>query len=142
MTTVYIMRHGSYNQPRSSDVPSEAWTNGAFLDYGDLNSNGTNEITNSGLIIKNDLLDRGVKEVTIYHSPVNRVVQSAQVLARAISPISSRLEPRDELRSSKYKIRELIGEIGPVGIIVCHSQDMEDFTGQELATGEYRRIFR
>lgn len=142
MATVYLMRHGKDSLPSIGNIPPEHRFTKKMFEYGDLNETGIEQVRSSAGLIRDELIARGIRDITIYHSPVNRVVQSAQVLAGSLEPVKSRLEPREELRPSSHSIVSVVRTMGAFGIVIGHEQDLEDYTGQSFEHGQYRVVFR
>ena len=105
---------------------------GEYDGSGSLTDIGRSDVMESGREIGSKL---GKDSVRIFHSPLVRAVESAEVLAKALDPIRAELVPRYELESGSYGVSDVVGDMDSDDIIVSHMPDLEDFTSE---LGRYR----
>lgn len=116
MSFAYIMRHGH--------------------DRVELTDKGREQVRLTGELIKNEL--QGIERIVIYHSPLIRAVQSAQVLQEAIKPTTAILEQRQELCESE--IDQVLRSAQRPCILVSHQPDIAELTGRSLGNAEFVRV--
>jgi len=127
MKQIYLIRHGAYKR-----------------DSGKLTIEGILEISNTGNAIKENLKD--MNKIKIYHSPIIRAEQSAEVLECILHPMKSILESKEELSLENYKINNLVKTLdNDTYIIVSHQPDLEHYLrnmgkNTHLRTGDFRVI--
>jgi len=124
---LYLVRHGSYNP-----ITEE------------LNLEGILEIVNTTKEIKNQL--NGLEAISIYHSPIIRAKQSAEVIAENLQPIKSTVIEKEALRLERNKVKEVAEAINDkYAIIVSHGPDLENYlyklgVYRELPKGGYELV--
>jgi phosphohistidine phosphatase SixA len=111
MKTVYLVRHGAYDR-----------------DSGALTSRGESEIKQTGELLAEKI--NGLEEITIYHSPKKRAMESALVLVAALHSlpkIKINLERAEELACEEYHVGKLVNKINNTAILVSHQPDLETY---------------
>lgn len=137
MKTLYLFRHGDYEQERDHE------------NYAHLTEQGIQQLTRAGERIKEEL--SGIEEIAVYHSPRVRAKESAEVLAEALSPINTYLEMREKLTCEFDSIKELVDEIAEddsvdTAILIGHAPDLGRYFWRNLdqrirfSTGRYKKI--
>ena len=106
--TIYLMRHG-----RDDPVG------------GALDEVGRAQVLASAGRLKADL--GSIDSVTVYHSPLRRARESAEILAEVLRPINTQLVERPELGLGRFLVEEVAREIDSVGIIISHGPDLEAY---------------
>tara|TARA_Y100000310_G_C20228945_1_gene599300 strand:- start:121 stop:507 length:387 start_codon:yes stop_codon:yes gene_type:complete len=123
--TIYLVRHGKYAQES-------------------LVEDGRQQIQRAARTILRDL--KGLKHITIYHSPITRARESAEVLAETLrAKMNISLEERDTLAQGSYLIHKVVEEITEKGIIVSHLLDLQVYMEQQgiettFRYGQVRRV--
>lgn len=118
MSFAYIMRHGDAR--------------------GELTERGREQVRASAEQIRNEL--EGIERIVIYHSPLTRAVQSAQVLQEALRPIIAVLEERQECACDESNIGSVVRNAQRPCIVVSHQPDIADFTGSSLGNAEFVKV--
>ena len=122
---VYLVRHGDYGR------------------NGSLNEKGKEQIKATTTEIEQDL--GSLEEITIFHSPIRRARESAQIMAEEMS-LSTRLERRWDLSSESYNLSNVVAEIEDIGIIISHMPDLIGFMEERgvslsyIGGGDYYKL--
>lgn len=130
MKTIYLVRHGE-----AGDV--------------NLTPCGREQIKETARKLKLELF--GLEAITIYHSPLQRATQSAQVMAENLKPMTTKLQPENDLYCDSYNIGAVVSKAESPAIIVSHqivshqpdiARYLAAVTGRlrKLSNGEYVKV--
>ena len=126
MRTAHIVRHGEDG-------------------YDGLTARGVQQIQEASRSIRTELED--VEELVIYHSPLARAVQSAEVMRDELRPIRAELEERAELASGSYRVAEVVRSAQRFPcVVISHQPDLQDYLEryhgiwETLRNGAYVRV--
>ena len=84
-------------------------------------------------------------KVEIFHSPLERAKESAEIIAGFFKPGNVHMEAKDELSCNSYQVHSIVDIIESTGIIISHQPDLMDYLGRIGApgiiySGDYKKI--
>ncbi|HLC51999.1 MAG TPA: phosphoglycerate mutase family protein [Candidatus Nanoarchaeia archaeon] len=98
---------------------------------GSLSPRGVNQIVITSRLIREEL--GNLEGVVIYHSPLKRAAESAQVMSTELGGIPT--VPREELKCDSYRVSQVIDGIKDRGVIISHISDLEDYLEKQRIVG-------
>ena len=113
--TIYLIRHGDARQG--------------------LTPLGIEQIQATARQLQTELA--GLEKITIYHSPLQRAAESAQVMLETLKPVQATLQARKELCCDSLTVAAVVKTAESPCIIVSHQPDLQHYLRQ---LGKFERM--